>query len=329
MPDNVVGSHAPVCNMSSFHLATLATAECAHELALLHESVRAFHPPESVPLVVGCSTELMAAVEADESLRGLRDDAAIHWVPCLDQYKAIDRAAMEAQPGVWYPTRHCDFMMEKANVMELALQKMELGATASARTSPTSLPPGVLYVDSDIVFLESLESMFVRPVGTTEETPIIAGVSPHYILPRDEALFGKYNGGVLFASHPVVLWHWRRATQVSRYFDQASIEDVVEAVEASEGAAAVRRFGPHVNYGFWRLFQQERGVADEVSRFSINGTSGIVYAGSPLHSVHTHWCMKTRCREIPVFNELVRGWIRRAQSLNPGLYPGLRRIAAL
>lgn len=337
---------------SNFYVATLATRECADELELLHSSLRAFHSPEEVPLVVGCSSDLIRHLEKKNrqinSSLSLLSDPSIKWIPCLDSYGAINRQAMERQPGIWYPTRHCDFMMEKANVMDWALQNLTpqndrrddqdenaMGKNRVGKAERKSFPvDGVLFVDSDITFFSPLSDMFpasslISSSSSSSShvaTPPILGVSPHEIRQQDEALFGRYNGGMLFAAHPVVLWHWRRATHSSRYFDQASIEDVVEEMERAEGPDAVLKFPPHVNYGFWRMFQSPRTVEEEAKRFSIHAGGGICYQGSPLQSVHTHFFMTTPCREIPVFNSLLKKWIREVQVTSPNIYRGLLKL---
>jgi hypothetical protein len=306
-----------------FQIVTLATKECAEELALMHDSLRAFHTPQEVPLVVGCSSELIEMINGksdDDFYQNLRTDPTIHWIPCLDVYGKINRQKMEKTRGIWYPTRHCDFMMEKANVMDFALQRMkqdegESKTSTSSSSSQRQLPSGVLYTDSDITFFDSLHSMF-SPFFSSSSPPILLGVSPHNIAEMDERLFGKFNGGMLFAAHPVVLWHWKRATQTSRYFDQASIEDVYEQISQTEGKESVCVFGPQVNYGFWRMFQTPKpSIEEEVKNFTLS-QDRILYQNKPLQSVHTHFFMKTPCREIPVFNSLLKKWVREIVSKN-------------
>lgn len=321
---------------------TLATVECADELALMHDSLRAFHSPQEVPVVVGCSSELLHFMEQEngtnersgKKYEALLSDPTIHWIPCLDQYGKINRQKMERERGIWYPTKHCDFMMEKANVMEFALHRMANNDNKNEQVllSP-SLPPGVLYVDSDITFFDSLYSMFNSSSHSScssssladSFSPPILGVSPHFISELDERLFGRYNGGMIFAAHPVVIWHWKAATPRSRYFDQASIEDVYDRIVETEGRNSICEFGPQVNYGFWRMFQsRKQSIEEEVKQFSLNGNK-ILYEGKALQSVHTHWFMPTQCREIPVFNKLLRRWVQRIRLTSPSMYKGLLR----
>ncbi|KAG5510574.1 hypothetical protein JKF63_06871 [Porcisia hertigi] len=289
-------------------VCTMATRECIAELVLFHRALRTFHP--TLPLYLGCSGEVRdateAATDANAQLRALHDDAHVRWIACLDQYgPVISRTEMERQRGVWYPARHTDFMMEKANLMELAM------LTAEAKT------PSVAFLDCDVTLLHELPSV-----------PAAAAValSPHWIRETDEALFGAYNGGYIVASTPEVLWEWRRATQTSRYFDQASLEHVAKVFERR---AQLHRLPLQHNYGFWRLLQPRCGsLADEARRFSIAAAPSLSsehqptamalhYDNAPLCSVHTHFLMPNPPRNVRLFNAVLRRWLGRCAASNP------------
>jgi len=219
-------------------------------------------------------------------------------VPCLDAYgPCIDRAAMEAQPGVFFPTRHADFMMEKANLLEWALSRAEADGDDDS---------GALFLDCDVTCLAPLPPV---PVDAA------VAVSPHGIRPLDEELFGRFNGGCFFVRDPGALYQWRRATHRSRYFDQASIEDVARWATEHRGARGVFEFPPQVNYGYWRMFQSHRAAEEEVADFSLPGEEAtapgagpVRYRGAPLQSVHTHFHLPTGARAVPLFNRLIRRW---------------------
>ncbi|CAJ1039378.1 hypothetical protein Q4I32_000321 [Leishmania shawi] len=285
-------------------VCTMATRECVAELALFHRALRTFHP--TLPLHLGCSSEVRdaaeAATDATAPLRALRDDAHVRWVPCLDQYgPVISRTEMERQRGVWYPARHTDFMMEKANLMELAMM------TTKAST------PTVAFLDCDITLLRELPCV-----------PAAAAVSlsPHWIREADEAVFGAFNGGYVVASTPEVLWEWRRATQTSRYFDQASLEHVAAIFERR---ALLHQLPPQHNYGFWRLLQPRCGsVVDEAKRFSIApappsgsgqqpAATVVHYDGAPLCSVHAHFFAPNPPRDVRLFCAVLRRWLGRCR----------------
>ncbi|CBZ24225.1 conserved hypothetical protein [Leishmania mexicana MHOM/GT/2001/U1103] len=298
-------------------VCTMATRECVAELALFHRALRTLHP--TLPLYLGCSSEVRDAAEAPtdatSQLRALHDDAHVRWVVCLDQYgPVISRAEMERQRGVWYPARHTDFMMEKANLMELALMTAE-GST-----------PTVAFLDCDITLLRELPCI-----------PAAAAValSPHWIRESDEAVFGALNGGYVVASTPEVLWEWRRATQTSRYFDQASLEHVAAVFERR---GQLHRLPPQHNYGFWRLLQPRCGsVAEEAKRFSIAhapspgtgqqpGAMAVHYDGAPLCSLHSHFLMPNPPPDVRLFNAVLRRWLGRCAASNPVCAAALARF---
>jgi hypothetical protein len=249
------------------------------------------------------------------TLRAVHRDAHVHWISCLDPYgPSISRRAMEREPGVWYATRHTDFMMEKTNLMELAMR--------STHATPASTPaacPTVAFVDCDVTLLRELPTM-----------PATASValSPHEIRPGDEALFGRFNGGYVVASNPEVLWEWRRATATSRYFDQASLEHVADVFHQR---GQLHSLPPQHNYGFWRLLQPQSGsVWKEAQRFSIaalpppkhpNTTAlTILYDEQPLGSLHTHFHLHgtSTPRDVRLFNGLLLRWLAACTSASAG-----------
>ncbi|KPA77570.1 hypothetical protein ABB37_06941 [Leptomonas pyrrhocoris] len=299
-------------------VCTMATRECAEELALFHRSFRTFHP--ALPLFVGCTTEMR-----DEAPQVMHDDAHVRWVSCLDGYgPSISRRAMERAPGVWYATRHTDFMMEKANLMELAMRSTDT-ATASASAAPT-----VAFLDCDVTLLQALPTV-----------PMTASValSPHQMRSADESLFGRFNGGYVVASSPEVLWEWRRATATSRYFDQASLEHVADVFrERNE----LHCLPAQHNYGFWRMLQPQRGSAfDQAKRFSIapracptaptTDALTIHYDEHPLCSLHTHFFLHGANvpRDVRLFNDLLRRWIKTCAAAEAGSLQNHAYAAAL
>jgi hypothetical protein len=301
---------------------------------------------------------------------------------------------MERQRGVVYPTQHCDFMMEKATVMEASLlwaeaaeDRTRLFGTAAGsvggaagrggnRTVPKHPSRGVLFLDSDVTLFEPLTAMFfgsstrdddhnsadslstssgLASRSTAPSTSPRLGVSAHRIEPADEARFGRYNGGVLYCRDAAAIWAWRRATMNSRYFDQASIEDVVAQMmtsaqpDGTKHGGEVAFFPPQANYGYWRLFQAPQfsgGVEAELRHFSLDlrkaqsssptsatrshvasgNPPAILYRGVPLQSAHTHFFMPTRCREVRPFNALLLRWLREVNAVDGRRYAALARL---
>ena len=300
-------------------VATLATLECIDELCLFVSSLRQHHP--RILIVVGASSALIEKVLSSATaaagrdgdshehlLRAMAVDSNIMWIPCLDQFGKIERSEMEQSVGVWFPTRHADFMMEKANVMQLIFERR--------------LASNVMFLDCDIVTLAPLPKI---PSGC------ILAVSPHRIASNDEALWGRYNGGLVWTSDPRLLFEWRRATHNSRFHDQASLEDVVSVCRGTAGAqnTVVAELGPEVNYGYWRMFQTELrsqtslaedGVMMEASKFRVergkpihyssNIAAGSAPSGVPLQSVHTHFFLQKPPPSMAMFNGILRRWIK-------------------
>ena len=319
------------------YVATLATAECDAELFLFLTSLRNLYPwpAGAIEVFIGCTSSLLittCATSSCLSYNTFRYDKGIHWIPCLDHYGSINRSLMESQPGVWFATKHTDFMMEKVAIMKYALQvqlarhhlllpqqEKEGTSTFDASSSPDI---HVLFLDCDIVL--------------TSELPLIplnakVGLSPHHIRQHDEQLFGIYNGGCVYVSDPLALHVWSAATLHSRYFDQSSLEVVASRYE---GSKEVFRFGDEVNFGYWRMFQSEEGDATKiVRRFAITEDTKsnlvVTYDGTPLQSTHTHFLnvnLTGGSRTMPLFNELMLRWWGKCSQRNSHYAVLLRAI---
>lgn len=285
-------------------VATMATIECAQELLLFVSSLREHHP--SLLIVVGTTTAFSNTV----MFKQLSVDRNISWVYCLDQYGSIDRKKMESSKGVWFPTRHADFMMEKANLMQLAFER---GLTRT----------GVIFMDCDIVSLSQLSQI---PVSCK------LAASPHGIARADERLWGKFNGGMLYVSEPHLIFEWKKFTHTSRFFDQASIEDLVDLV--SKSSDSFHEFSRQSNYGYWRMFQAPEvaaakspllrdGAFNEVAKFCVEPGKPITYESRPLQSIHTHFFLTTTPPEMRLFNMTMKKWIHAS---GPLVYSSLRRV---
>ncbi|CUG71936.1 Hypothetical protein, putative [Bodo saltans] len=362
----------------------MATIECVDELALFLVSLRHAHP--ITPIWVATTQSLLNLLRptADSNAKdnpfldvvrtfaapavhghhhdhqqhhhfsgsGFVSTSNVHWVPLIhDAYLPISRGAMERTPGVFYPTRHADFMMEKSTVLELALahaqlsnaEKEEQGNADSSRDSQRRMmdedkretrrrtKPMVLFLDCDICTLARWPRI---PVNS------IIALSRHGIRREDELLWGTYNGGVVGVRQPEALFQWRKHTLKSRFHDQASLEDVAAWSERNFGADSVAQLPVQTNYGYWRMMQTSRELTEnvlsnEISKFSMKHCSSVVgadddaaaqhqrgdhllhYQGKPLQSVHTHLFVppaKNSSASMPLFNALLVQWLRSSQS---------------
>eukprot|EP00796_Vickermania_ingenoplastis_P012603 gene12603-8640_t len=358
-------------------ICTMATEECRRELHLFLTTLRHHHPTIPVvigcssPVVLRPVTQPVTFSHAAPRFLfgsttrwrvGRTASRMIHifyGFPFLDRYRyppyatptssssrstgeastvrRLSRQAMERQRGVWYDTQHTDWMMEKANLLEWALNhyyhsSAAIGCKKEEERGGGELEPSyplVAFMDADICFLGPLPE-FHTPTSASA-APLVA-LSPHAIAAPDEALFGAFNGGYVAVSHPAPLHKWRRATQDpgNRFFDQSSLEAVWAwaTAQAAHGSATAVRVPLQHNYGYWRLMQtHEKMIRDEAKKFSIRfpappppppsspslsatqadgspphtpplGTATLQYMGAPLCSVHTHFFTpKENCLE--------------------------------
>ena len=77
-----------------------------------------------------------------------------------------------------------------------------------------------LFLDADIILLDVIDNI---------DNKKQLGLSP-YIKKSDTDRYGYYNGGVLWTNQKTVKNDWIKFTKTSRYFDQASIEDLAKII---------------------------------------------------------------------------------------------------
>jgi hypothetical protein len=134
------------------------------------------------------------------------------------------------------------------------------------------------FLDADICLLAALPG--VGPSMTL-------GLSPYFIRSADEARYGRYNAGMIWIADRSLLDVWRRATYASRFYEQASLEEVAKA--AGEG---LLEFPIQDNFGSWRYLQSADPPPAIEARLGYNrrlACVGLTYDGAPLRSLHTHW----------------------------------------
>jgi hypothetical protein len=239
-------------------ICMIATGEAAlKETQMSLSSLEAWHPDATIYLYTDSQTKAHT----------LKFKGKIHVKKALDAYKGLRRADMEARPGAIYSKLFTDFCIEKANVMQWAFD-----------ADPRATTDGVWYIDSDITMLAPLPEI---PASAT------IALSPHYIRKGDEDMYGIYNSGMIWARDSKWIAAWKGATHRSKYFEQGSLELIVE-----EAGDELYKFPPQVNFGWWRMYQAATAPPDVQSKFSIyrpDASIGIRYDGVPLQSIHTHW----------------------------------------
>lgn len=270
-------------------IATLATGPALEDLRVLLSTLDIFNvnPPT---VYVFCDT-LIAEVLPSIKYRG-----KIYTKNVLDVYSVYDRRTMESMPGKQFATLWMDFMTEKINLLRWAL---------------TESGESVLLCDADICFMGPLPML-------PDHAKV--GLSPHFIVERDEKRYGRYNGGYAWFSGIEYADVWWAACATARYYEQSALEDVAQyAIE--KGVGTLYEFPKTHNYGWWRAWQGVKPTSELLKEWGVNRNkaaeaSGICIEGIPLGSVHTHFFDSI---DIPTkqFNVMVLGWLKMLSQTHP------------
>jgi hypothetical protein len=256
-------------------IATLANENSLLDLKLLLKSLEIWNK-DAPPVYLFCTTNMLPHLK--KIYKG-----KLYTKCVLDSYSQKTRLEMEhAESRKGLPNLFYDFTMEKCELMKWALTE-------------TNTKDGVLFCDADILWLAPI------PEISSEK---VLGLSRHFIRPADEEKFGRYNAGFLWTNSLKVIETWKEACLTSHFFEQAALEDV----EKSLDPALVEQFGEHVNYGWWRMYQNLNTYTEQQSFWSIKRDnkethSGILVKGNPLLCIHTHF--KTTDRITQEFNSWV------------------------
>ena len=232
------------CKYVPSSFCTISTFNCHHELYGLLLSLSIHHPSANIICVVDLKTKI--AIESYQPQPRLN----IQWEIILDQFSELNRKQMENQ-GIW-----TKFQMMKATAIEIAVKKYN----------------DTLFLDSDIIIFDVID--------TIDKTKQI-GVSPHYIKKVDTDKFGFYNGGVLWTNQSSLSQDWNEFSKTSRFYDQASIENLVDKYDHFE-------FDESHNLSWWRMFQSDESPEIIKNYFSIKNNK-IYYKDKCLKFVHNHF----------------------------------------
>lgn len=226
---------------SSF--STICTSNCAFELVGLLLSLSVYHTNDPIYILADTKTkEIIDNMSPRPRLR-------ITWFIELDKYDGMNRQVMTSN-GVW-----SEFQMAKAAVINYALQNST----------------DTLFLDSDIIIADRIDD-----IDMSKEL----GVSPQFITKEHIEKTGYYNGGMLWTKHKHVPNDWIEFTKASRYFDQASIEDLAKKYTYFE-------FGENYNLQCWRLMLSDESP-QQIAKH-ITSTDKLYYKNKPLKFVHTHF----------------------------------------
>ena len=173
---------------------------------------------------------------------------------CLDVYSDLTRKKMESMPSQQgLKNFFHDFTLEKCNLMSWAI------ATHG---------DGVLFCDADICWMGPLPDI----PKTTE-----LALSPHYIRHEDEKKFGTFNAGFLYIKSQAIVEKWLLESLLSDFYEQYSLNVLAKTY-------SYYTFGPHINYGWWRMFQAPVSPDQRKAEWV-----GLTVKGKPLVCIHTHW----------------------------------------
>lgn len=240
------------CEPSSF--STLCTKQCKQELIGFLLSLSLHHPNAKTYVI--CDKETKEYIEQSTPQPKLQ----INWFIELDKYSMYNRQEME-RLGLW-----SDFQMAKALIIEKALE----------------YESDTLLIDSDTIILDKIY------VNMNKEL----GVSPQFITKEHVKRTGYYNGGMLWTNQKTLSKKWIEYTKTSRYYDQASIEDLTNDYSFFE-------FGENYNLQTWRFFYGIEPTQKIILNLNINKNK-VYYKNQPLKFIHTHF----NHREFQQVNEL-------------------------
>jgi hypothetical protein len=224
--------------------STICTSTCAFECVGLLLSLSVFHPNETIYIM--CDTKTKQTIDEMTPSPKLN----MVFLVDLDEYSGYDRIQMVAR-DLW-----SQFQMTKSRVIAKALETEK----------------DTLLLDSDIIITGVIDD-----IDDTKDL----GVSPQFLRKDILDKTGIYNGGMLWTKNKDIPGDWIRFTENSRYYDQASIEDLVAKYSHFE-------FGENYNVQCWRLTLSEESPDDIVSHFATK-KSVFLYKDKPVKMIHTHF----------------------------------------
>ncbi len=247
---------------SSF--CTICTSTCVNELKGFLMSLSLFHLNERIYILCDTITkDIINKFMINQPIK-----LEIIWIANLDKYTKFNRTTME-RLDIW-----SDFQMSKSIVIDKALEREK----------------DTLFLDCDIIILNKIDDIL--------EGDYDIGVSPGFVNKQTEEKYGKYNGGMLWVKNKQVPEKWREFTKKSRYYDQASIEDLVKHFNSFE-------FGDNYNLQTWRFIVGEEHATNIMSYiFPKNGY--IMYKNKPLKFIHTHFNTQYFANINQYFKNIIR-----------------------
>lgn len=235
---------------SSF--ATICTKQCKAELIGFLLSLSIHHRGAKVYIM--CDKETKENVDRMSYMPELE----LCWSVSLDKYSNYNRDEM-TKLGIW-----SEFQMAKSYILDIALEECN----------------DCMFLDSDTIITDVMND-----VDDSKEI----GVSPGFINEVTYRQVGYYNGGMLWTKNKEVPKLWRKYTETSRYFDQASIEDLVKHFTKGEEKQYFE-FGEEYNVQSWRFIVGAEPTNVVVSHLKHDvSKQKILYKSKPIKFIHTHF----------------------------------------
>ena len=234
---------------------TLCTIGCAYELVGLLLSLSIYHTNEKIFIL--CDSATKATIDEMTPKPKLK----MIWFIELDKYSNKNRFTMEKE-GIW-----SEFQMKKAESIRYALEHSE----------------NTMFLDSDIIISDVIHIDKSKQIG----------ISPQFITEEHINKTGYYNGGVLWTKCKEVTNDWIEFTKTSRYYDQASIEDLAKKYDYFE-------FGENYNLQCWRYYLSPESSQQIKSNITYKINDKLYYKNKPLKFIHTHF-LDQRFHEFNTF----------------------------
>jgi len=241
-------------------ICSFATNTCIYDMKLFLLSLAYSNPQTIVVLFVDNDVKHMIDSLGNINLR-------LTVLSNLNEYSNKNRKQMERE-GIW-----AKFQMIKSIIMEYCL----------------NIYPDTLFLDSDVFVINEL---------SIPESCELA-LSPHYIRKSETDLYGYYNGGCVWTNNKEMPAIWRKYTETSRFYDQASLEDCARVFTTKE-------FGNNYNISWWRVSPGE--TSDTLKSELTFDKDNIYFRGNPVIFVHTHFSDKSE------FNVMIRNLLFRSDA---------------
>jgi hypothetical protein len=243
-------------NPASF--SVIGTKQNHYELELLLGTLSLHHPNAKVYCYVDTFTK--QKIENYSFIENLN----VNLFNELDEFSNMSRNDMERM-GCFN-----QFLSNKFRVIEKALNKEE----------------NTLFLDSDIILLNRIE----LPPGNYN-----LGLTPQNIPIKNQLETGYFNAGFVYISEISLVRKWEKETTSSRYYEQASLENLVK----SEGTRLIELTEVY-NLMPWPMLLNNESSQEFATRFEIRSNK-IYYNHKKLNCVHTH----LRDERFRIFNETI------------------------